>query len=288
MLSTTQAQSLMENGQVLDQEGNKIGKVGQIYLDDSTSEPAWATVKTGLFGSAESFVPLQEGTADGDDVRVPYSKDKVKDAPRIEESDGHLRPDEEAELYRYYGLSDPGAGYDTDHSTDRSTDRSTDGGTGTDYAGDQPLTGTTGTPAGHDSSGPTTDDAMTRSEEQVRVGTETETVGRARLRKYVVTENVTKTVPVTHEEVRVEREPITEANRGDATAGGDITEEEHVVDLKGERVVVEKDTVPVERVQMGTETVTEEEQVTEQVRKEQIEAETADGVTRDGDDTDRV
>ena len=133
-------------------------------------------------------------------------------------------------------------------------------------------TGTTGTGTqGHDVSGPTTDDAMTRSEERLHVGTETVPAGRARLRKYVVTENVTQTVPVSHEEVRVEREPITEANVDAAMSGPDISEEEHEVTLRAERPVVAKEAVPVERVRLSTETVTEEHEVNEQVRKEQIE-----------------
>ena len=92
-----------------------------------------------------------------------------------------------------------------------------------------------------------------------------------RLRKYVVTENVTQTVPVSHEEVRLEREPITDANRDASMSGPGITEEEQEVTLHAERPVVEKETVPVERVHLGTETVTEERQVNEQVRKEQID-----------------
>ena len=124
---------------------------------------------------------------------------------------------------------------------------------------------------GQDVSGPTTDEAMTRSEERLKVGTQQFESGKARLRKYVVTENVTQTVPVSHEEVRIVREPITDANRGQALAGGEITEEEHEVTLHAERPVVEKETVPVERVRMDTETVTEEAEISEQVRKEQIE-----------------
>ena len=112
---------------------------------------------------------------------------------------------------------------------------------------------------------------MTRSEERLRVGTEQVQAGRARLRKYVVTENVTQTVPVSHEEVRLEREPITDANREQAMSGGDITEEEHEVTLRAERPVVAKETVPVERVRLGKQTVTEEQQVSETVRKEQID-----------------
>ena len=112
---------------------------------------------------------------------------------------------------------------------------------------------------------------MTRSEEQLHVGKERREVGKARLRKYVVTENVTKTVPVQHEEVRVTREPITDANRGDALDGPAISEEEHEVVLHEERVVVDKEAVAVERVRLDTETVTEQQEVSDTVRKEQIE-----------------
>jgi uncharacterized protein (TIGR02271 family) len=124
---------------------------------------------------------------------------------------------------------------------------------------------------GHDTSGPTTDDAMTVSEEQLQVGTERREAGRARLRKYVVTENVTQTVPVQREEVRLEREPITDGNIGDATAGPAISEEEHEVVLHEERPVVQKETVPVERVRLDTDTVTEQETVSDEVRKERVE-----------------
>jgi uncharacterized protein (TIGR02271 family) len=126
---------------------------------------------------------------------------------------------------------------------------------------------------GRDTSGPTTDDAMTRSEEELRVGTTQRERGRARLRKYVTTEQQTVTVPVQREEVRVEREPITDANHDAATSGPAISEEEHEVTLRGEEVVVDKRAVPRERVRLDTETVTDERQVSEEVRKEQIEVE---------------
>ena len=121
---------------------------------------------------------------------------------------------------------------------------------------------------------------MTRSEEHLRVGTEKVEAGRARLRKYVVTEQQSVQVPVSREEVRVEREPITDANRGDALSGADITEEEHEVVLHDERPVVTTEAVPVERVRLGTETVTEQETVTGEVRKEQIELDDPTTTTR--------
>ncbi len=270
MITTDQAQHIAHaGGNVIDNDGNKIGSIGQIFLDDQTDNPEWVTVKTGLFGGGESFVPLRDSEVVGDDLRVPYDKDTVKDAPRIEDENGHLSEDEEATLYAYYG-----ADYDT--TSHRQT--AGDTGTGTD-------TGVVAG-AGHDTSGPNTDDAMTRSEEQLHVGTEKREAGRARLRKYVVTENVTTTVPVSREEVRLEREPITDANRDEALSGGDITSEEHEVVLTEERPVVEKETVPVERVRVGKDTVTEEHQVDETVRKEEIELDES-GTGTSARDTDR-
>ncbi len=229
----------------------KLGTVGEVYLDDETGRPEWATVRTGMFGTKESFVPLADADLSGSDLRLPYDKDKVKHAPQID-TDGHLSPTEEAELYRYYGVGTGTAG--TAGFADTTTTRSNDHGT-----------------VGHDTSGPTTDDAMTRSEEHLSVGTERVEAGRARLRKYVVSENVTQTVPVAHEEIRVEREPITDANVGNALDGPAISEEEHEVVLHAERPVVAKEAVPVERVRLDTQTVTEQETVNETVRKEQIE-----------------
>jgi uncharacterized protein (TIGR02271 family) len=120
---------------------------------------------------------------------------------------------------------------------------------------------------------------MTRSEEQLRVGTETREAGRARLRKHVVTEQQQVSVPVSHEEVRVEREPITDANRGDAYDGPAISEEEHEITLRAERPVVSTAAEAVERVRLDTRTVTEQETVRGDVRKEQIEVDTDDPTT---------
>ena len=257
MLTDDQTQQLLTGGgNVVDNGGNKIGSIGQIYLDDKSGQPEWVTVMTGMFGGGESFVPLRDADADGNDLRVPHDKDKVKGAPRISDAESHLSEAEENELYRYYGVD--GSDYDTSSAHDSHGD------------------------TGQDTSGRNTDSAMTRSEEKLNVGTETREAGRARLRKYVVTENVTTTVPVSREEVRLEREPITDANRDQAMSGGDLTSEEHDVVLTEERVVVDKETVPVERVRVEKDTVTEEQQVSEEVRKEQIELdENADASTLD-------
>ena len=244
-------------------------------------------MRTGLFGTKESFVPIRNADLTDDGLRVPVSKEQVKDAPKID-TDGHLSPQEEQELYRYYGM-----GVGTDTAQTRTTAETTTGTAGTGYATDstETTTGTAGTgyatdstdtrpPVGQDTSGPTTDNAMTRSEERLDVGTTSEEVGRARLRKYVVTENVTETVPVSREEVRIEREAITEANIGNAMDGPAISEEEHEVTLHAETPVVAKEAVPVERVRLDKTTVTEQATVSEGLRKEEIEVDGVDE-TRD-------
>jgi uncharacterized protein (TIGR02271 family) len=249
----------------VDSEGDKVGKIEQVYLDDQTNEPVWVTVSTGLFGSRQSFAPLYGATAEGETVRLAVTKDLVKDAPNIED-DAHVTEGEQNALYQHY------AGYlgngQTQYETGTESGYADNGQGG--YADDELAGDTTGV-RGRDTSGPTTDDAMTRSEERLHVGTEGVEAGRARLRKYVVTENVTQTVPVSHEEVRLEREPISDANRDAALSGEPITEEEHEVTLHAEHPVVEKEAVPVERVRLTTDTVTEEAQVNETVRKEQID-----------------
>jgi len=248
-----------------DRDGDKLGRIGQVYFDDNTDQPKWITVNTGLFGMGESFVPLQGTQFDGDRVTVAYDKATIKDAPNVD-GERHLDMEEEQQLYRHYGL-DYGGGFPGERAgrherRDEHAAGVLGGGTRRD------LTDRT---EGYDTSGPTTDTAMTRSEERLRAGTETQEVGRARLRKHVVTEHEQVTVPVSHEEVRVEREPITDANRGAADAGPAISEEEHEVTLRAERPVVTTEAEAVERVRLGTETVREQETVGGEVRKEQIE-----------------
>jgi uncharacterized protein (TIGR02271 family) len=237
-----------EGRTLLDRDGTRIGPIDAIYLDDQSGQPEWALVNTGLFGTKASFVPLAPAAEADGDVRVPYEKQLVNDAPRID-PDGHLSEAEERQLWRHYGL-------DYDRTTRRPA--------------------TSRDAVGRDTSGPTTDDAMTRSEEELRVGTTQRERGRVRLRKYVTTEQVQQTVPVRREKARVEREPITDANLPAATSGPEISEEEHEVILREEEPVVQKRVVPKERVRLDKETVTREERVAEEVRKEQIDVQDED------------
>jgi hypothetical protein len=152
---------------LLDRDGSRIGTIDAIYLDDRTRQPEWALVNTGLFGTKSSFVPLAQAFQSDNDVLVPYDKQLVRDAPRVD-PDQHLSEAEERELWRHYGLD-----YDT---IDRSV------ATGRDA--------TSRTRVGQDTSGPTTDDAMTGSEEELRFGTDQRERDRVRLRRYVTTEPV--------------------------------------------------------------------------------------------------
>jgi uncharacterized protein (TIGR02271 family) len=241
---------------MVDRDGDRVGTIDAVYVDDQSGQPEWALVNTGLFGTKSTFVPIAQAASSGDQVQVPYEKQVIKDAPRID-PDGHLSEAEEQELWRHYGL-DYGAGY-------------------TDRAAQARATEDVDLPAGgeadYDRTGRASDEAMTRSEEELAVGTQARERGRVRLRKYVTTEQEQVTVPVQREEVRVEREPVTDANLDAAMAGPDITEAEHEVTLREEEPVVEKRTVPKERVRLDTDTVTEERQVGEEVRKEQVEVE---------------
>lgn len=237
--------NLLNGRTVIGADGEKIGTVEDVYLDSGSNRPEWVAIKTGWFGRNISLVPIAEAKEAGGDLQVPFDKDRVSSAPHQDPGQDLSEMDEQA-LYRHYGL-----GYE----------------------------GTSGevSPPGLSQEGASgQDEAMTRSEEHLHVGTERAPVGRARLRKYVVTENVQQTVPVSHEEVRLEREPINEGNRDAAYTGPEISEAEHEVTLHEERPVVEKETRPVERVRLAKDERTDEEQVSGDVRREEVELERDD------------
>ena len=202
------------------------------------------------------------------------------------DADGQLSQDDEAQLYRRYGLdygeSRSGSGLPEGGSGAGRTDTDTDTDAGERATGRGEGFGGA-PPTGDDVSGPETDNAMTRSEEELRVGTAERETGRARLRKYVVEDEVQQTVPVRREEVRLEREPITDANAGDATSGPDLSEEEHEVVLHEEEVVAEKRVVPKERVRLDKDVEVEEQTVTENVRREEVEVDGDSDVDTDID-----
>jgi uncharacterized protein (TIGR02271 family) len=230
--------------QVIGPGGERIGKVADVYESTAADGGTFATVTTGLFGTSSSFFPLDTAELVDDELHVPYSKDVIRQAPRVE-NDDELTAEEEARLFSYYGLLDTA----------------------------QPAARTAPAAA------PGTDDgAMTLSEERLHVGTERVVAGRARLRKYVVEERVSQTVPVSHEELRVVREPVAP---GEVPAVAELSEERHEVLLYADRPVVRKEVVPVERVRLGTVVVEGQETVTGEVRKEHVvlEQTQADGTS---------
>lgn len=216
-----------------DNSGQKIGEIEHCYLDVDTDVPWWVAVKTGKLTSQPRLAPLTGAAMTAEGVGLAFSKDHVKASPEVE-MEKELDDQVEHQLLTHYGLTYPDA-----------------------YSGRASTGG----------------EAMTRSEEELEVGKVRRQAGTARLRKYVVTENVTATVPVEREEVRVEREPVTAADVDDATAGPEISEQEHEVVLHEEEPVVSKRVVPKERVRLEKETVTSEAQVSDDLRKEEIEAE---------------
>jgi stress response protein YsnF len=217
--------------------GDKLGTVEHFFLDDRTGAPSWVAVATGLFGTRHSIVPATAATFDDGYLSLPVTADAVKSAPGV--SGNHLDPDDEAVLRRHYRLDE-----DRDETPD--------------------------VPPGDG------DGSMIRSEEQVRLGTERVATTRARLVKYVVTEDVQITVPIRREEIRVEQVPIDApddepgeslAPEGASDGTGGLPGE---IILHAESPVVSVEVVPIERVRLRTELVEGQETVTEQVQRERI------------------
>lgn len=291
--------------EVFDVSGEKIGSVKQVWVDDHSGVPIWASVHSGLFGMKESFVPLQSANMREHEVRVAVDKERIKNSPKVDASSDHISDDEQAQLLRYYGfgpqrtssegMSGQQAGQHTSQATAQSTTPSMPRASATDQGvnnAQPPATGrtsaarpradaasTAGTEqtAGmkqsgeHDARHHADGSAMTRSEEHLRVRTERVETGKVRLVKHVVTEEQQVTIPLSHEEVRIVREPITADNRDRAMTGQDIAEAQHEVILHAEKPIVDKETVPVERIRLDTEEVTETETVTGRVRKEVVD-----------------
>lgn len=293
----------LRNSTVYGNNGDKIGKVGEIYLDDQTNEPTFATVNTGLFGSKETFVPLNKAKATDDGITVPFDKDFVKDAPNIDD-DGSLSPEEEQRIYEYYSL-DRGNSGQADHAGQGRHDGTAAAGTaaaGTAAAGTagrreddaQAVNGrhaqgqangtqaspgqTAGQTAGAQGNGGqnAADNDVVAHEERLRATGQTERreAGQVRLRKHVTTDTETVEVPVRHEEVHVERTKLDPDSPEARQAGQSVdlgNDEDVTVTAYEERPVVSTETVATERVSLNKEAHQETEKVTGEVRKEEIE-----------------
>ena len=280
-----------------DNNGDKVGDVNEVFVDDSSGQPTFVDVNHGLFGMGNSLVPLRGHSLDGDNLTLAYAKERIKGAPDFD-ADKPLTPEQQTEIYQHYGVSESshldghtGTSH-TDASADTTAEQShLDGGpvgaagagAGAGLAGagaaDVAASAGTDTNSTEEPTASSNDNTLIRNEEHLNVGTERVETGEARLRKYVVTETETVEVPVSHEEVRVERTPIS-AEEAEAQAKSGWLDanrsEDASVTLHEERPVVNKETIPVEKVNLSTEEVSDTERVTEEVRKEQIDADGID------------
>jgi uncharacterized protein (TIGR02271 family) len=281
VVSTTLDPARVIGHKVLDAEGHKIGQADEVYLDDSTGTPQWVTVKGGRFGGKGHFAPLGGAVLVDNEVRLAYVKAQVDSAPELE-TGRHLSVEEELTLYQHYGLGQPEptrAGMQASAAAVGAADMT--GRTGMSRMSGMSRTtsmnGMAGTMnAGQEAAAPMGAGArdgreMTRYEERLHVGTERIEAGQARLRKTVTTEQVQRIVPLAHQEIRVEREPIPEGERGTAMSTADFAEADLDVTLYEERAVVTKEIVAVERVRLTVEEITEQVTVQEEIRTERID-----------------
>lgn len=271
----------LANATAFDVDGDKVGGVKDVYVNDTTGQPDFVSVNHGLFGGGDSIVPLRGHTLRDGELHLAFPKERIEDAPDLDEN-GHLTTEDQDAFYRHYGLENT-QDVTTYETGNRFAETGAAGAAGTAGAGAGYAAGERNVETDVDTERRDVVDAdrrdvadngeIIRSEEQLNVSKDRVETGEVRLRKYVVNETETVEVPVEREEVRVVREPITDADR--ANYDSNIGEQEASVTLSEERVNVSKESVPVEKVSLEKDTVRDTETVSEQVRKERFET---DGV----------
>lgn len=254
------------NATAYDKSGDKLGDVKEVFVDDRTGQPTFVEVGHGLFGMSSSLVPMRGHRFEGDKLNLAFDKDRIKDAPELDAEKG-LTPEEEQRIYAHYGVDSAAEveNYDAGRQA-----AAADAGR---HAADGEVREDRETARVSD------DGSMVRSEERLNVSKDRVATETARLRKYVVTDTETVEVPVSREEVHLEREPISAEEAARLKDAGEIGEETAEVTLHEERVHVDKEAVPVERVRLSKEQVQDTQTVSEEVRKEQFETD-VDGKNR--------
>ncbi|KQB84691.1 DUF2382 domain-containing protein [Corynebacterium oculi] len=242
-----------------DNAGDKLGSIKEVFLDDNTGKPTFVEVSHGLFGLNSSLVPLRGATFEGEELRLAFAKDLIKDAPDFG-SDTALTTTDQSRLNEHYGVG--AAEYQDIYTESRSpkTQETSEAAAAAETKAE--------TEQQAPKAAATDENTLVRSEEELNVSKENVQTGEARLRKFVVTETETVDVPVSREEVRVVRTPLTGDEKVD---GQPLTDEEASVVLHEERVNVSKDTVAKEKVALEKEQVTETQRVSEELKKERIE-----------------
>ncbi len=232
---------------VYSSDGEKIGKVEEVFYDEETRQPEWVAVGTGVLGTKTALVPVQGADLRSDGLYVRYSKDDVKGAPDVDIGGEEISQESEQALYSHYGV-----GY-----SERRSD------TGLPEGAPETATEGAAETATREREG-----AVTRHEEELRVGKRPVEAGRARLRKWVETEPVTEDVELERERARVTREPVEQP-----VSGAEVREEEIEVPLRGEEPVVQKETLARERVGLEKDVEAERETVDEELRRERVDVE---------------
>lgn len=223
----------------VDRAQQPVGAIADVYLSRASGEPEFVLLELG--GGAQTPVPLTNARLTGGVLHLDIDADRVAAAPPADGGE-ELTPEYEVRLYEHYGHDAPAVAPDAAATTE--------------------LQG-----AGDDESA-----EMTVSEEQLVVDTQARPTERVRVRKRVVTEEVTLTIPLRREELVIEREPI-EPGTAEAPADAQIVDAEFDFLLLAEQPVIEKRIVPVEQIRVRKDVIVEEELVSDQVRKERVDVE---------------
>jgi uncharacterized protein (TIGR02271 family) len=268
---------------VVDEGGSKIGKVDDLFLDES-DQPEYFGVKMGFLGTSSTLIPADIATINNEQgfIEVSQPKSTVQDGPAFDD-DREITPEYENEVRSYYGLGpieSSGSYRDYEetngHSGAGTTDSTTAGTVGSGMSMGDTETGEfrehDRNQEGLSQPGSDLEDEdelrVQRSEEELRAGTREREAGAMKVRKRVRTDREQIEVPTKHEQVTVERVPV----EGEATEA-QIGEDEVSVPVTEEEVVVDKRAVAKEEIRLRKDVVEDTETVEEDVRREEVEVE---------------
>ena len=274
---------------VYDRDGEKIGKVDDLFVDEN-DQPEYIGVKMGFLGTRSTLIPMEVATTDETNSAINVSADKetVKDGPSFDD-DRDITPEYEREVLGYYGVDSASTGESGaygdyygeetgEHSGAGTTDSTSAGTVGSGMSMGDTETGEfrehDRNQEGVSQHGSDLEDEdelrVQRSEEELVAGTREREAGAMKVRKRVRTDRERIEVPTKHEEVSVERVPVS----GEATEA-QIGEDEVSVPVTEEEVVVDKRAVAKEEVRVRKDVVEDTEVVEEDVRREEIDVEDA-------------
>jgi len=248
---------------VVDRNSNSIGKLECLW-EDHTGEPAFVGVRTGWLLGKTHVVPSAsvDVNESGRRIRLPYTEEKVKNAPAYE-SNAEMSDEKEREIYRYYGMTESSSAGTTSSSVMPKASERAQSSAGTPGLTSKATTGTAGRMGQ-----PAEESNLQLAEEQLRISKRDVEAGGVRLRKIVRTETVNQPVELRREEIVVERVPAGQATRTEAHA---FEEQEIYIPLRREEAIVQKEVRVREEVRARKESQTDTQQVSESVRREDVD-----------------